>query len=157
MQDTELINKDYDEDSFHKHLLEQYKLFVGTSLDVTSKRLESNKFHLTLNSVVFGFASYMTVLNQHAVIVLFSFIGILISVVWLKNIFAWKELNCAKFKVIHGLEEHLPARLFKFEEDQYLERYHGLTATEKYYPIIFIALYSALIVFAAVSATNSLQ
>ena len=152
MSDGELINKVYDEDSFHKHLLEQYKLFVGTSLDVTSKRLESNKFHLTLNSVVFGFASYMTVLNQRAVIILFSIIGILISAVWLKNIFAYKELNRAKFKVIHGLEKHLPARLFKYEEDQYLGRYHGLTATEKFYPIIFIVLYSALIAFTVCSA-----
>lgn len=127
MSDGELISKDYDEDSFHKHLLEQYKLFVGTSLDVTSKRLESNKFHLTLNSVVFGFASYMTVLNQYAVIILFSIIGILISAVWLKNI-------------LHACM------------DQYLGRYHGLTATEKFYPIIFILLYSVLIAFTVCSA-----
>ena len=151
MADSELINKDYG-DSFHKHLLEQYKLFVDTSLDVTSKRLESNKFHLTLNSVVFGFASYMTILNQYAVIVLFSLVGILISAVWLKNIFAYRELNKAKFIVIHELEEHLPARLFKCEEEHYLKRYHGLTATEKFYPVIFIILYVALIVFTVVSA-----
>lgn len=151
MQDSELINKDYG-DSLQKHLLEQYKLFVGTSLDVTSKRLESNKFHLTLNSVVFGFTSYMTTLNQYAVIVLFSLVGILISGVWVKNIFAYRELNCAKFKVIHELEKHLPARLFKCEEEHYLKRYHGLTATEKFYPIIFIVLYIILIAFAIVSA-----
>ena len=151
MQDSELINKDYG-DSFRKHLLEQYKLFVDTSLDVTSKRLESNKFHLTLNSVVFGFTSYMTVLNQYAVIVFFSLVGILISVVWLKNIFAYRELNSAKFKVIHELEKHLPARLFKCEEEYYLKKYYGLTATEKFYPIIFIVLYIVLIAFAIVSA-----
>lgn len=155
MQDSELINKDYG-DSFQKHLLEQYKLFVETSLDVTSKRLESNKFHLTLNSVVFGFTSYMTILNQYAVIILFSFVGILVSAVWLKNIFAYRELNSAKFKVIHELEKHLPARLFKCEEEHYLKRYHGLTATEKFYPIIFIALYIALIAFTILSALEIL-
>lgn len=151
MQNNELINKGYG-DSFQKHLLEQYKLFVDTSLDVTSKRLESNKFHLTLNSVVLGFTSYMAILNQYAVIILFSFVGMLVSVVWLKNIFAYRELNSAKFKVIHELEKHLPARLFKYEEKYYLKRYYGLTATEKFYPIIFIVLYIALFVFTLLSA-----
>ena len=151
MQDSDLINKDYG-DSFKKHLLEQYKLFVSSSLDVTSKRLQSNKFHLTLNSVVFGFASYMTTLNQYAVIVLSSFVGILISCVWLKSISAYRELNRAKFKVIHDLEKHLPARLFKCEEDYYLKKYHGLTATEKFCPLVFILFYVMLIVVTFVSA-----
>jgi len=148
MKDSDLINENYG-NSFQEHLLEQYKLFVGTSLDVTSKRLEANKFHLTLNSIVFGFTSYMTILNQYAVIILFSIIGILISVVWIKNIFAYRELNRAKFKVIHELETHLPASLFKCEEEHYLKKYHGLTSSEKYYPIIFIVLYVILIIFTA--------
>jgi len=147
----DLFNKEYG-DNFKKHLLEQYKLFVGTSLDVTSKRLESNKFHLTLNSVVFGFSSYMAVLNQHFVNILFSAIGILISFVWVKNILAYRELNRAKFEVIHKLEMRLPARLFKYEEECYLDKYHGLTSLEKFYPIIFIILYSILIVLTIVNA-----
>jgi len=144
-----LINEDYGE-SFQEHLLQQYKLFVDTSLDVTSKRLESNKFHLTLNSVVFGFTSYLTTLNEYLVIVLFCFVGILISAVWLKNIFAYRELNRAKFKVIHELENYLPACLFKCEEEHYLDKYHGLTSSEKFYPIIFMILYVVLIGLASV-------
>ena len=156
MEGSSLINQEYGDD-FESHLLEQYKLFVDTSLDVTSKRLESNKFHLTLNSVVFGIASYLTALNQYAVIILFSVVGILISAVWVKNILAYKELNRAKFIVIHELENRLPARLFKCEEEHYLARYHGLTSTEKFYPIIFIILYIALIVLASASAFGFLQ
>jgi len=151
MEGSSLINEDYG-DSFKKHLLEQYKLFVNTSLDVTSKRLEANKFHLTLNSVVFGFSSYMTTLDQPCIIILFSIIGILISAVWYKNVLAYRELNRAKFIVIHELEGHLPARLFKCEEERYLGRYHELTSLEKYYPIIFIFLYIALISFTIVWA-----
>jgi len=83
-------------------------------------------------------------------------IGILISVVWAKNIFAYKELNRAKFKVIHELETYLPACLFKCEEEHYLKRYHGLTSTEKFYPIIFIALYVGLIAFTSVCALKIL-
>jgi len=146
-----LVNEEYGKD-LHPHLMEQYKLFVNTSLDVTSKRLEANKFHLTLNSIVFGFASYLTTLDQNIVIILLSCIGILISVVWLKNIFAYRELNTAKFMVIHELENFLPATLFKYEEDCYLKKYHGLTSTEKFYPLLFVFLYLCLIAFAVYSA-----
>jgi len=150
-QSNKLVNEDYGE-LLPAHLLEQYKLFVNTSLDVTSKRLEANKFHLTLNSIVFGFASYLTTIDQNAVIILLSSIGILISIVWLKNIFSYRELNTAKFMVIHELEKYLPACLFKFEEDCYLKKYHGLTSTEKYYPVIFVILYIGLIAFSIWSA-----
>jgi hypothetical protein len=144
MGDEKFINEHYGE-NFHSHLLEQYKLFVHTSLEVTSKRLEANKFHLTLNSVIFAIASYLTVVNTNAIIILFSAVGILISFVWRRSIDSYKELNKAKFKVIHELEAYLPARLFKWEEKHYLAKYHGLTSAEKYYPIIFIILYSAVI------------
>lgn len=150
MEERTLINKDYGE-HFKEHLLEQYKLFVDTSLDVTSKRLESNKFHLTLNSIVFGIASYLTTLNQYAVIILFSATGVLISYIWRKNILAYKELNTAKFKVIHELETYLPASIFKWEEKHYLRKYHGTTSTEKWYPLIFIVLYTSVIIVATLS------
>jgi len=153
MEEDSFINKNYGKD-FQKHLLEQYKLFVDTSLDVTSKRLEANKFHLTLNSIIFGIASYMTALNQYAVIILFSLAGIVVSYVWRKSILAYKELNSAKFKVIHELELYLPARLFKFEEKHYLKKYHGLTSAEKYYPIIFIVLYISVIALAVLNALS---
>ncbi len=144
LEDESFIKKDYGKDC-NKHLLEQYKLFVGTSLDVTSKRLESNKFHLTLNSVIFGFASYMTAINQYAAIILLSVVGIVVSFVWRKSILAYKELNRAKFKVIHQLETYLPACLFKCEEKHYLKKYHGLTSAEKFYPVVFILLYVSII------------
>jgi hypothetical protein len=144
MEEETFINENYG-DNFQSHLLEQYKLFVHTSLEVTSKRLEANKFHLTLNSVIFAIASYMTVINQHLVIILFSLVGILISIVWRRSIDAYKELNKGKFKVIFELEKYLPANLFKWEEKQCLNRYHGLTSAEKYYPIIFMTLYAAVI------------
>jgi hypothetical protein len=157
LEDSDLIKKDYGPD-FQKHLLEQYKLFVGTSLDVTSKRLEANKFHLTLNSVIVGFSGALIVLNQHAAHILLSLVGMVIAVVWRKSIIAYKELNKAKFIVIHQLEAYLPACLFKCEEKHAsLSKYHGLTSAEKWYPIIFIVLYLAIIILALVSYLESMN
>jgi len=144
MKNKELINKNYGR-LFKENLLEQYKLYVNTSTDISSKRLESNKFHLTLNSVIFGLTSYLTILDDKLVILLLSIVGTLISLIWLRNILAYKELNSAKFKVIHQLENYLPASLFKIEEQHYLKKYHSLTDIEKFVPIIFIILYIAII------------
>ena len=151
--ENSLIKEKYG-DSFKEHLLKQYELFVGTSLDVTSKRMESNKFHLTLNSIIFGFTSYLTTLNQYVIIVLFSLVGLLTCYVWKQTVLSYKELNKAKFKVIHRLEEHLPASVFKFEEKFYLNKYHELTSLESYYPYIFMILYGALLIIVGLSSTN---
>lgn len=157
MKDDDLIKKDYGPD-FQKHLLEQYKLFVQSSLDITSKRLEANKFHLTLNSIIFGIAGSLIILNQHAVIILLSIVGIVISVVWRKSILAYKELNKAKFKVIHSLEAYLPASVFRCEEKHSsLAKYHGLTSAEKWYPIIFIALYISIMVLTIYAYLESIN
>jgi hypothetical protein len=144
LSSDELINKNYGPDR-QKHLLEQYKLYVKTSLDVTSKRLESNKFYLTLSSIIFGIAGYLTVINQYAIILLFSIVGMVLSVVWIQSIASYRELNAAKFRVIHELEQSMPAHLFKFEEKYYLGKRRGLASTEKWCPIMFIALYCAII------------
>ncbi len=157
MEDKDLINKDYGPD-FQKHLLEQYKLFVGTSLDVTTKRLEANKFHLTLNSIVFGLAGTLTILNQDLAIILLSVVGIVISIVWNKSINAYKELNKAKFKVINQLEQYLPACIFNCEEKHAnLQKYHGLTSAERWYPIIFVVLYASVITIAIISYLYSIN
>lgn len=158
MTSDELVNKNYGAD-LQKHLLAQYKLYVETSLDVTSKRLESNKFYLTLSSIFFGIAGYLTVIDQHVVIILFSVVGIAVSVVWIQSIASYKELNAAKFKVIHELEQSLPARLFKFELKYYLGKRRGLASTEKWCPIMFIALHCAIValtVYSLLSATGIL-
>lgn len=144
MATDDLINKNYGAD-LKKHLLEQYKLYVDTSLDVTSKRLESNKFYLTLSSVIFAVAGYLTVVNQQVVILLFSMVGIVISIVWIQSIASYRELNSAKFKVIHELEQSMPACLFRCEQKYYEGKRQGLSFTERWCPILFVALYSAVI------------
>jgi hypothetical protein len=140
----ELVNEMYGDD-FKKHLLEQYKLYVGTAQDVSSKRLESNKFYLSISSVILGIAGYLAAISQPTVIILFSIIGIVISIVWIQSISSYRELNAAKFRVIHKLEESMPARLFKIEEKNYGDKHRGLSSTERWCPIVFLVLYSAVI------------
>jgi hypothetical protein len=138
-----LVNKKYGR-MFKEGLLSQYNTFVKTSEDTTTKRLDSNKFYLTLNTLVLGLTSYLSVLNQKFAMIVASVIGILISLVWIGSISAYRQLNSAKFKVINEMEEYLPASPFK-KEDEYLEGYYKLTKTEKYVPIIFLILYALVL------------
>jgi hypothetical protein len=144
LSSDEFFNKNYGA-NLQEHLLEQYKLYVDTALDTSSKRLESNKFYLTLSSVIFGIAGYLMVLNQNFVIILFSIIGIIISLVWMQTIISYRELNSAKFHIIYELEQLLPARLFKFEKLHYSGKRKGFASIEKWCPLLFVALYASII------------
>jgi hypothetical protein len=146
----ELINKKYG-NSFNEHLLDQYKIITASADKITDKRHNTNKFYLGINSFLFTVAAYLTSLEFGVVPLLISGIGFIISIVWNKNIESYKQLNSAKFKVIHELEEHLPARIYQ-KEDEYLKRnYYKLTSVEKWIPFIFSILYGIIIITIMIS------
>ena len=140
-----LINRNYKKGDL-PILLEQYKRIVESAERITEKRQNTNNFYLAVNSFILAVASYLTALKSNLIPIFISAIGLLISLVWLKNIGSFKSLNSAKFKVIHELEEYLPARIYK-KEDQYLQKkYYKLTSVEKFVPIIFGVIYLVMIV-----------
>jgi len=139
-----LINKSYNKKE-SPTLLEQYKLISESADKITDKRQSTNNFYLGVNSFILAVASYLAVSKVSAVSILISISGLLVSVVWLENINSFKQLNSAKFKVIHELEEYLPARIYQ-KEDEYLQKgYYKLTAVEKWIPVIFGILYIIII------------
>ena len=139
-----LINKPYNKKEL-PILLEQYKLISESADKITDKRQSTNNFYLGVNSFILAVASYLAVSKVNTVSILISVSGLLVSIVWLKNINSFKQLNSAKFKVIHELEEFLPARIYQ-KEDEYLQKgYYKLTAVEKWIPIIFGVLYVIII------------
>lgn len=139
-----LINKSYNKKELPT-LLEQYKLISESADKITDKRQSTNNFYLGVNSFILAVASYLAVSKVSAVSILISISGLLVSVVWLENINSFKQLNSAKFKVIHELEEYLPARIYQ-KEDEYLQKgYYKLTAVEKWIPVIFGILYIIII------------
>lgn len=145
-----LINKKYGK-KFNERLLEQYKIITASADKITDKRHNTNKFYLGINSFLFTAAAYLTTLDFTIVPLLISGIGIIISIVWHKNIESYRSLNSAKFKVIHEIEEYMPARIYQ-KEDEYLKRnYYKLTSVEKWIPFIFGILYVIIILIALFS------
>ena len=140
----DLINKDY-KGNKEEHLLRQYELFVKSSENISSKRMTTNNFYLGANTALFAVAGYLSILSKSFVVIILSFIGILLCLSWVSNLASYKRLNSAKFRVIHDLEEHLPARVFT-KEDEYLNSHYTLTKLEKYIPYLFILLYGIILV-----------
>jgi len=138
----ELVNEKY-KGNKEEHLLKQYEIFVKSSENISSKRMTSNNFYMGANTALFAIAGYLSILSKSYVIIL-SLIGIFLCVSWISNLASYKRLNSAKFRVIHELEEHLPARVFT-KEDEYLRGYYTLTKLEKYIPYLFIILYVIII------------
>lgn len=139
-----LINLNY-KGNKEESLLRQYELFVKSSEDVSSKRMTTNRFYLITNTSLFAISGYLSLLSKPLVAIILSIMGIFLSISWISNLASYKRLNRAKFKVIHELEEHLPARIFS-KEDEYLNSFYTITKLEGYIPYLFVALYILIII-----------
>ena len=109
----------FDDDN-HKTLLEQYKLFVGTSEALVLRRQNVNTFFLSVNSILLAGEGLLLREDDlsslaSAAIVGIAVGGVVLCVVWRRLITSFQQLSAGKFAVIHGMEEKLPARLFAAE------------------------------------------
>lgn len=145
-----LIDQNYGND-FQNHLLEQYKLFVDSADKISSRRDSANNFYLTLNSVLFAISGYLSFLNEiKFAFIIIPLIGIIISYFWVKTIRSYRTLNTAKFRVIHMLENYLPAALYRYEW-QLLEKgkkkvHIPMSVVEAGIPKVFMILYTIMII-----------
>lgn len=147
-----LSPEDYGQD-YHSHLLEQYKLFVGTAERISTSRMSANNYLLTVNAflvTLYGIApSFGSSLVWKIAI---PIAGILVCIAWLALIRSYRNLNAAKYRVIHEIEQHLPAALFEREWDV-SERgvgraYRPLTHIEPCIPWVYGFLYLTFLICA---------
>jgi hypothetical protein len=148
---------------FQDHLLEQYKLYVDSAQRISERRLHSGNFFLAINSslvAVFGIA--LSSFGKHRWNAAIPITGMLVSFVWLRVVKSYKDLNTAKFKVIHELESHLPAALFKYEWHVCgcggdAKKYRPLTHSEQWVPVAFMAFYVVLALYALLAQASPLK
>ena len=144
-----------------KHLLlEQYKLYVQTSLNVTKRRNSANTYFLSINTFLFaalGVASAAGLgILQLGWTFFVSTAGVVLCYYWFRLIQSYRALNKAKFEVIHDLESNLPAKLFSDEwarlgEGKDKSKYHPLTSLEMKIPWVFVSLYAVLLIWSLVT------
>lgn len=142
-------------------LLEQYKTFLQTSEDLVLRRQNVNNFYISINSAIIAIFSSLFAFELSAEVraclcVLFSLVGIVLSVAWIKILVAYGNLNSSKMKIISSIEKHLPASLYDAEwaalsDKLNKKRYVSFTDNEKQIPKIFIIIYSVIFVLLTVN------
>ena len=135
--------------TFNADLLEQYKLYVQSAENISSSRIATSRYLLTLNAALLALYGLQLSNSDSGYLALaIPVTGVLVSVLWHKIIKSYGNLNGIKFIIIHKLEEHLPATLFKTEWDVVQNKsgkpYTPVTKIERYLPPLFAAAHVVL-------------
>ena len=138
-------------DSFGSDLLEQYKLYVQSAENVSSRRVISNRYLLTINAALVALYGLQSAnFGQGYWTLLIPVIGIPVSLLWYLIIKSHADLNRIKFDVIHEFEQHLPAAMYGYEwllaEEGQGTPYRAVTKIERWIPILFVGLHVVLTV-----------
>ena len=135
-------------ESYQSHLLEQYKLYITSAENISNRRQTANAFFVTVNTVLVSLVGYLDFGSDKSSSIywLISVAGIAISYMWYRLIRSYKDLNSAKFKVIHEIEKNLPISPYDAEweavdrgKDSKL--YLPFTHIEIYIPWVFAGMH----------------
>lgn len=143
---------------YQVHLLEQYKLYVEMADRISARRGQINSFYISLLSGLLAILSFLgdkkinMSIQSTLVLLSVSVIGLALCILWLFNIQSLKQLNSAKFKVIHEIESFLPFACYDREWDiiqqgrrhQYLQQ----TQLEQLIPLVLALPYLGLFCYA---------
>ncbi len=142
------------DDRTAQSLLDQYRLLVESSERVVARRQTANTFFLSINSALLIFAGILlregdllSLVGGVATVGL-SLMGLFICFVWWRMVTSFRQLNTAKFQIIHLLEGHLPAAVFAAEwsalgEGRDPSLYRPFTGLETRIPVGLMALYGS--------------
>lgn len=144
-------------EEYRAHLLEQYKTYLELADKISERRSAANTFFLTVNTGLlsaFGIANFVEQKISPVVFIVGGVAAILLSYSWYRLIRSYRDLNTAKFKVVHEIEKHLPVRPYDAEWEalgrgENRKLYWPFTHIENQVPWIFILLYAAVIAYSA--------
>lgn len=139
--------------------MELYKMAVEMADRVSARRGTANAFFVTVNTALLAFMGLAELRAAWPVAVG----GVVISVTWALLIKSYRDLNAAKFTVINEAEKRLPLKVYwdewqivKKERPEswlpkdwrvWMNRYLEFTIVEMVVPLVFAALYLAILLF----------
>lgn len=138
-------------DKWYTHLLEQYKIYVEMADRISSRRATANSYFLSVNSAILAFVGYATSKNSDEYLWLLAVAGIALSYFWRALIQSYKNLNTAKWLVVHEIEKRLPISPYDAEwlamgEGKNPRLYRPITHIEVGVPLIFVLLHIVVFV-----------
>lgn len=137
-------------------LFEQYKAFVKSSEALIERRQKLSTFHNAINTLLITIYSTFIALevdNIYKLIAgtLFSFLGIVLSLVWYSLLTSYGDLNSSKFLIISAIEKQLPLSLYEIEWSALCDKlkrkkYVSFTDREKRVPILMGFLFLIIMI-----------
>jgi hypothetical protein len=149
---------EYDSDKYFAHLLDQYKLYVEMADRMsTRKMLVMNTFMTIMGAAAVAYASAPNYFGKE--FVLFFQLGItavsfLIALMWRSFMIHHSKVSDTKFKVIHEIEQLLPAQPYRMEYEYCVKERKtssALSRIDRYLPLIAAALSAAGFVYAIIA------
>lgn len=134
-------------DKWYSHLLDQYKLYVEMADRISQRRATANTYFLSLNTAILAFVGYLTAKDSNEHLWMLSAGGVALSLLWEALIISYRNLNTAKFKVIHMIESRLPispyeAEWIAMEEGKNPKLYRPISHIERGVPWVFMILHA---------------
>lgn len=141
--------------NFRMHILEQYKLYVEMADRISQRRMATNNFFVSLNTILFGVISLLKSENSWINIGC-GMVGIVLSISWYYLLKSYRQLNSGKFKVIHELENMLPTSPYDIEWEKIgrgenKKLYWPLSHLETALPTLFLVLYISIIIYSIIA------
>lgn len=134
-------------EKYLSHLLDQYKLYVEMADRISTRRQSANSYFLTVNSAILAFVGYVTSKDSSDYLWLLGIAGVTLSYLWYRLIRSYRDLNTAKFKVVHDIEKKLPISPYDAEWEamgrgENADLYKPVTHIEIGVPWIFLFLHA---------------
>lgn len=145
--------------SYGEHLIEQYKLYVEMADRISHRRQSANGFGLSINTALLGIIGLVSGRcspdQVFAMIAVISVAGALVSFGWYRLLCSYRDLNTAKFAVIHAIESRLPIAPYAAEwlaagEGKNPKLYKPFSHIEVWIPRVFMLAYAVALVYAVV-------
>lgn len=143
--------------SYRDHALEMYKTYLEMADRISERREKANSFFLAVNTALIALLAKDAFASSSAaprgLELLVPVAAGVLCYLWYRIIRSYRDLNSAKFKVVHAIERQLPLRLYDAEWES-VERgtnprlYLPFTHVEKVVPWLFMVFHAVLAVSA---------
>ncbi|MFZ1519296.1 MAG: hypothetical protein WAU11_11000 [Ignavibacteriaceae bacterium] len=137
-------------------LFEQYKLYLELVDRISDRRQNANSYFLGINTAlcaVIGYLFSKDIDSEVKPLIWFvPFAGIILSYFWYRLVKSYRDLNTAKFQVVHSIESKLPLAPYHAEwialgEGNDSKKYTPFTHLEIWVPRCFILLYLIILFY----------
>jgi hypothetical protein len=139
-------------DKWQAHLLEQYKLYLGTADGVSTRRAAANSYFLSINSAVLAFIGYLSGAGTATEFLWpLAAAGLALSLLWTALIASYRRLSDVRYTVVREIEQRLPARPLNLEWELITAsdgpaKYRPLTQIEQRVPYVFVVLHGVVFI-----------